>query len=155
MEKTIRELAEAYGMSKQAMNYHVKKLPKSCKNFTTKNGVKTLMINAEGQSLIYSWMSKKHYSESIDLYTSEEFIKTRHALEIAELKNKNNLEKLEILQRRAEEDKERIDFLLKSLDQAQQLQAMAESKIKLLEKRKEENIDVKPRRFRKWWKKKN
>ena len=59
MDKTIRQLAEEYGMTKQAMQYHIKKLPERCKNFATQKGVKILMINQEGQEILRFLLAKK------------------------------------------------------------------------------------------------
>lgn len=150
-DKTVKQLAESYGMTKQAISYHIKKLPNECKNFCTKNGTKILYINEQGQDLLHSLISKKNHLEIANFYTSREYLEIKHKLEIKELENKTLMEKLEFLEKRAVEDKERIDTTLKLLDQAQQLQAMAESKLKALEDRKNENLEPKPKRW--FWKK--
>ena len=80
----------------------------------------------------------------------EEILELKHKLELKELENKNYLEKIEILQKRAEEDKERMDRILKSLDQAQQLQAIAEQKIRLLEQKEEQAEE--PEEKKSFWK---
>ena len=138
MDKTIKQLADDYGMTKQAMHYHVKKLSKSCINFDSKNGTKILMVNDKGQELLRSWLSKRQTEEVSNFAVKNEIIELRHKLEIKELENKNYLEKIELLQKRSEEDKERMDRILKSLDQAQQLQAIAEQKIRMLERKEQE-----------------
>jgi hypothetical protein len=127
------------------MKYHIKKVPKSCIYFGTKKGVKILLVKPEGQELIYSWLVKKQSEEVAKFTTKEEILNLKHQLEMKEIENKNYIEKIEILKERANDDKERMDRILKSLDQAQQLQAMAEQKIKVLElEEKEKN--------KHWWK---
>ena len=152
MDKTVRELAEYYGMTKQAMQYHVKKIPKNCKNFGSKNGRKILLVNAEGQVLLDSWLAKKNVEEVAKFCYQREILELRHKLEMKELENKCYLEKIEVLQRRAEEDKQRMDVTLKLLDQAQQLQAMAEQKIKLLEQEEEQTEQEEEEHKKPWWK---
>lgn len=149
MDKTVKQLAEVYGMTKQAMQYHVKKLPKSCTYFDSKSGTKILLVREEGQDLLHSWLAKKHAEEVANFATKDEILELRHKLEMKELENKGYLEKIEILQKRAEEDKERMDRILKSLDQAQQLQAIAEQKIRLLEQKEQEQMEKqdKPKGF--------
>lgn len=153
MDKTIKQLADEFGMTKQAMQYHIKKLPKSCTFFTTQKGTKILMVKPEGQDLLYSLLAKKQVEEVANFATKEEILELRHKLEMKELENKNYLEKIEILQKRAEEDKERMDRILKSLDQAQQLQAIAEQKIRLLEQKEiqEEEQNQQPEEKQSFW----
>ena len=153
MDKTVKQLADEFGMTKQAMQYHIKKLPNSCTFFATKNGTKILMVKPEGQDLLYSWLAKKQAEEVANFATKEEILELRHKLEMKELENKNYLEKIEILQKRAEEDKERMDRILKSLDQAQQLQAIAEQKIRLLEQKEnqEEEQNQQPEEKQNFW----
>lgn len=154
MDKTVKQLAEDYGMTKQAMQYHVKKLPKSCTYFDSKSGTKILLVREEGQDLLHSWLSKKHAEEVAKFATKDEILELRHKLEMKELENKSYLEKIELLQKRAEEDKERMDRILKSLDQAQQLQAIAEQKIRLLEQKEQEKTEEEEEEVHKkpWWK---
>jgi len=162
MDKTIRQLAEEYGMTKQAMQYHIKKLPERCKNFATQKGVKILMINQEGQEILRFLLAKKQTEEVTkfgnkeieNFATKEEVLELKHKLEMKELENKSYLEKIEILEKRVEEDKERIETTLKLLDQAQQLQAIAEQKIKRLEQKTEETPDQEEpdtAEDKKWW----
>ena len=158
MDKTVKQLADDYGMTKQAIQYHIKKLPKSCKYFDSKNGTKTLFVKPEGQDLLHSWLSKKQAEEVAKFVCQDEIIELRHKLELKELENKNYLERIAFLEKRAEEDKDRMDMVLKSLDQAQQLQAIAEQKIRLLEEKSEEvkaDLDRDPDEpapeKKKWW----
>lgn len=96
---------------------YVIELPKSCTYFDSKSGAKILLVREEGQDLLHSWLSKKHAEEVAKFATKDEILELRHKLEMKELENKSYLEKIELLQKRAEEDKERMDRILKSLDQ--------------------------------------
>src|SRR5699024_11849865 len=95
MDKTIRELAEEYGMTKQAMQYHIKKLPERCKNFATQKGVKILMINQEGQEILRFLLAKKQMEEVTkfgnkeieNFATKEEVLELKHKLEMKDRKS--------------------------------------------------------------------
>ena len=99
-------------------------------------------------------MTKFGNKEIENFATKEEVLELKHKLEMKELENKSYLEKIEILEKRVEEDKERIETTLKLLDQAQQLQAIAEQKIKRLEQKTEETPDQEEpdtAEDKKWW----
>lgn len=57
MDKTVKQIADDYGTSKQSIQYHIKKMPKSYWYFDTKDGIKTVMVNEDGQDYIYSKMA--------------------------------------------------------------------------------------------------
>lgn len=133
MDKTVKQIADDYRTSKQSIQYHIKKMPKSYWYFDIKDGIKTVMVNEDGQDYIYAKMTKKITDNSIKLATKNDYLELKHKLNMKELENKNYLERLEILKQQNEEQRQRIDTLLKLVDQAQQLQAIAENKIKLLE----------------------
>jgi len=149
MDKTIKQLADEYGLSKQAIQYHVKKLPKTCWYFDTKQGSKTIMVKPEGQEYIHIQANKKQVNETVDFATKFDTLELQHKLNMAELENKNYKERLEVLEKQNKEQGQQIDTLLQLVDQAQQLQAIAEQKIKLLEQKDEEPPieEYKP----KWW----
>jgi len=142
MDKTVKQLADEIGLSKQAIQYHVKKLPKTCWYFDTKNGSKILMVRPEGQDYIYAQASKKVTTDGAKLATNIDLLEIKHKLNMAELENKNYKERLEILEKQNKEQGQRIDTLLQLVDQAQQLQAIAEQKIKLLEQREEDKVII-------------
>lgn len=156
MDKTIKQLADAYGLSKQAIQYHVKKLPKTCWYFDTKQGSKTIMVKPEGQDYIFVQANKKQINESIKFATKFDTLELQHKLNMVELENKNYKERLEILEKQNKEQGQRIDTLMQLVDQAQQLQAMAEQKIKMLEQKEPivENPVEEPVKEpkKKWWK---
>lgn len=156
MDKTVKQLADEIGLSKQAIQYHAKKLPKTCWYFDTKNGNKILMVRPEGQDYIYAQVNKKAATDSTKFATNIELLEIKHKLNMAELENKNYKERLEILEKQNKEQGQRIDTLLQLVDQAQQLQAIAEQKIKLLEQKEEDKKTVEepiPEKKDSWWNK--
>ena len=56
---TIKELANGLGVTKQAIQYHIKKIPDDFWYFATKNGSKVIMINPEGQRVLTNEVTKR------------------------------------------------------------------------------------------------
>lgn len=144
MDKTVKELAEQYGMSKQAISYHIKKLPKEYKNFDTKNGVKTLIVNEKGQEILMEMLSNK-VSKEVENFGSKELVEIQHELELKELENKHLKEQLKDKSEQINSLHQRLEEAHKLLDQQQQLCAITQKKIEELEDKKEE-----PKKS--WWK---
>ena len=115
-DKTIKQLAEQYGISKQAIRARLKKLPKDCYKVDT-NG--TIYITEKGCKTLDKALSSKNGkpTRQDDSNVIDTFIE--------QLKEKDK----------------QIAELHKLLDQAQQLQAMAENKIKLLEEKQKQDPD--------------
>ena len=145
MDKTVKELAEQYGMSKQAISYHIKKLPKEYKNFDTKNGVKTLIVNEKGQEILMEMLSNK-VSKEVENFGGKEFVEVKHQLELAELEIKHLKEQLKDKSEQINSLHRRLEEAHKLLDQQQQLCAVSQKKIEELEDKKEELKE------KKWWK---
>ena len=145
MDKTIKELAEQYGMSKQAISYHIKKLPKECKNFDTKNGVKILMVSPKGQAILEEMLSNK-VTKEVENFGGKELIEVKHQLELAELEIKHLKEQLKDKSEQINSLHRRLEEAHKLLDQQQQLCAVSQKKIEELEDKKEELKE------KKWWK---
>lgn len=145
MDKTVKELAEQYGMSKQAISYHIKKLPKEYKNFDTKNGVKTLIVNEKGQEILMEMLSNK-VSKEVENFGGKEFVEVKHQLELAELEIKHLQEQLKDKSEQINSLHQRLEESHKLLDQQQQLCAISQRKIEELEEKKEEE----PKKS--WWK---
>lgn len=144
MEKTVKELAEQYGMSKQAIQYHIKKLPKEYKNFDTKNGVKVLLVSQKGQEILSEMLSNK-VTKEVENFGGKELVEVKHQLELAELEIKHLQEQIKDKSEQINSLHERLEESHKLIDQAQQLQAIAENKIALLEQKEE------PKEQKKWW----
>lgn len=143
MDKTVKELAEQYGMSKQAISYHIKKLPKEYKNFDTKNGVKTLIVNEKGQEILREMLSNK-VSKEVENFGGKEFVEVKHQLELAELEIKHLQEQIKDKSEQIKSLHQRLKEAHKLLDQQQQLCAITQKKIEELEEKKEE-----PKKS--WW----
>lgn len=145
MDKTVKELSEQYGMSKQAISYHIKKLPKEYKIFDTKNGVKTLIVNEKGQEILREMLSNK-VSKEVENFGGKEFVEIKHQLELAELEIKHLKEQLKDKSEQINSLHRRLEEAHKLLDQQQQLCAVSQKKIEELEDKKEELKE------KKWWK---
>lgn len=145
MDKTVKELSEQYKMSKQAISYHIKKLPKEYKNFDTKNGVKTLIVNEKGQEILREMLSNK-VSKEVENFGGKEFVEVKHQLELAELEIKHLKEQLKDKSEQINSLHQRLEESHKLLDQQQQLCAISQRKIEELEEKKEEE----PKKS--WWK---
>lgn len=113
---TIREIADTYGVSKQAVFARVKKLPKDCYEVDD-NG--TYNINEKGQKTLEKALSKR-------------FLKVDSKLQTKEL-----LDKIATLQQEIDNKNTEIDRLITILDQEQKLHAIDKQKILLLEQKKE------------------
>lgn len=152
MDKTIKELAEEYGLSKQAIEYHMKKVPKEYKKFDIKNGVKILKVDEKGQKILRDLIPNKAPKLGTKIWCQNQVEELERKIEmlekeieILELKNRNYKEKIETLEEIANDDKERINTLIRLLDQQQQLCAISEKKVAELEQKSTEK--PKP-----WWK---
>lgn len=143
MDKTIKELSEQYGMTKQAISYHIKKLPKEYKNFDTKNGVKTLIVNEKGQEILMEMLSNK-VSKEVENFDSKELVDVKHQLELADLEIKHLKAQLKDKSEQINSLHQRLKEAHKLLDQQQQLCAVSQRKIEELEEKKEE-----PKKS--WW----
>lgn len=116
-DKTIKQLAEEYKITKQAINYHIKKLSKDTIKFDSK-GCK--LISEKGQQELAKILSKD-VAKEVSNFDSKAFDTL-----IEQLKVKD----------------EQIKELQKLLDQEQQLNAINQKKIEALED-KQNNFDTK------------
>lgn len=125
MSKTIRELADEFGVSKQAVR---KKLDTNFRtNYVqtvTRNGVKTLVVLNPGYLLL-----KQHFingntpkSEG-ETFTSNTDNKCKDTIELLN-------QQLRIKDNQIKEKDEQLKSMQKLLDQSQKLQLMAEKEIK-------------------------
>lgn len=127
MDKTIKQLADELGVSKQAIRKRINQLPTSY-HYVGAN--RTIYITEEGAKILASKVSTNYQPIGTNVDTK---VDTLIETLTAQLKVKD----------------EQIERLQQSLNQAQQLQAIAEQKIKLLEQKQEEP-PVEPKK--KWWK---
>ncbi|MDN7146379.1 DUF536 domain-containing protein [Liquorilactobacillus mali] len=127
MPKTIRELANEFGVSKQAIR---KKLDANFRaNYVQtvpRNGVQTLVVSNSGYLLL-----KQHFGGNNQELGKETFTSNTGNISIntIELFNQQLLTK----DNQIKEKDEQIKLMQKLLDQSQQLQLMAEKKIEKFE----------------------
>ena len=115
--KTIKQLADELGISKQALNKRIDNL--GCRNQLSKNGNLWLI------------------PESVENTIKSEFIDNQKATTKSTTVDSSVDTLVVTLLKQLEEKDKQIETLLKTVDQAQQLQALAEQKIKLLEQKNE------------------
>lgn len=125
MPKTIKELADEFGVSKQAIR---KKLDTNFRaNYVqtvTRNGIQTLVINNSGYLLL-----RQHFNGGKKLKPEEKTFTSNagnRSIDTIELLNRQ----LAIKDSQIREKDEQLKSIQKLLDQSQQLQLMAENKIK-------------------------
>ncbi len=152
MPKTIRELADEFGVSKQAIR---KKIDANFRaNYVqtvTRSGVQTLVIDNSGYLLL-----KQHFSGGNNQKTREKtFTSNTGNKNIGTIELLN--QQLAIKDNQIKEKDEQLKSMQKLLDQSQQLQLMAEKKIekfKMITSEKEshdsmyDNVNNRPKR---WW----
>ncbi|MGY5247622.1 DUF536 domain-containing protein [Lactiplantibacillus plantarum] len=151
MPKTIRELADEFGVSKQAIR---KKLDANFRaNYVqtvTRNGVQTLVVANSGYLLL-----KKHFDGGNSQEPREKAFTSN-----AGNRNTDTIEllnqQLAIKDSQIKEKDEQLKSMQKLLDQSQQLQLMTEKKVEELEtttsiKIKYDNLNLK-QKSNAWWK---
>jgi len=121
--KTIKQLAEEMGISKQALNKRIDKL--GCRNQLTKNG-NTWLIPESLENTLKNASNQQH-RQPTQSSTVDALVDT--------------------LIKQLEEKDKQIEQLQKALDQEQQLHALAQQKVMLLEQKSEE-----PKSRWKFWK---
>lgn len=138
MGKTVRELANEFKVSKQAVS---KLLTSSFRNnyvtTVTTNGRGMLIVNEDGYKLIY-----RHFKGEKDRQPTKSTIDSNSTTNlVGELKGQVLFQQAELANKNDQlisKDKQ-IQELHKLLDQSQQLQLMAENKIKRLENNSTQN----------------
>lgn len=151
MPKTIRELADEFGVSKQAIR---KKLDANFRaNYVqtvTRNGVQTLIVTNSGYLLL-----KKHFVGSNNQkpdgvkFTSNTGNSNQATIELLN-------QQLAIKDNQIKEKDEQLKSMQKLLDQSQQLQLMTQNKDKLNSipvpgNSKVSKVNVIEKSIKKWW----
>jgi DNA-binding transcriptional MerR regulator len=124
MPKTIRELADEFGVSKQAIR---KKLDENFRaNYVrtvTRNGVQTLVVTDSGYLLLKQhFNSGNNHKSGKKLFTSNAGSKGADTIELLK-------EQLSIKDKQIKEKDDQLKAMQKLLDQSQQLQLIAEKRI--------------------------
>lgn len=152
MSKTIKELADEFGVSKQAVR---KKLDANFRtNYVqtvTRNGVQTLVVINPGYLLL-----KQHFNGGNSKQENSNFFTSN-----TENNNINTIDllkqQLSIKDNQIKEKDEQLKSMQKLLDQSQQLQLVTEKKIEKFESITNEksstdlNTTAKHQRKHKWW----
>lgn len=154
--KTIKQIAEEIGVSKQKVyryikKNHIKEVHQECISETLqKNGAK--YYDKVAENLIKQGLSDNIASDEV-----QQEVHQNHTDDIVIdtlLKQIDMLQsELDVKNEQIKEKDKQISDTLKALDQAQQLQARAENKVKLLEEKQEEEKAIEPEQpeKKKWW----
>lgn len=174
--KTIKQIANEIGVSKQSIRNEIAK--QGLQSSLRKNG-NQFAIDEKCETLIKSAFESRNGKVTAKVICkdnakvtdnqNEQVCDYQHKVDVLETDNKRLLEEIELLRGQLADRKEEIRYLrsqsvekdkqlsdtLKALDQAQQLQAIAENKIKLLEEKQEEKKVVEPAQEqpekKHWW----
>ena len=154
--KTIKQISDELGVDKQKVyryikKNHIKEVHQECiSEALQKNGTK--YYDEVGESLIKQGFSDNTASDEVQQEVHHNHINDAVIdtllMQIEVLKNELDVKNEQI----KEKDKQLSDTL-KALDQAQQLHAIAENKVKLLEEQQEEKKSVEPEHpeQKHWW----
>lgn len=176
--KTIKQIADEIGVSKQSIRNEIAK--QGLQSSLRKNG-NQFAIDEKCETLIKSAFESRNGKISAKVICkgnanqnakvtdnqNEQVCDYQSKIDVLETDNKRLLEEIELLRGQLADKKEEIRYLrsqsvendkqlsdtLKALDQAQQLHAIAENKVKLLEEQQEEKKSVEPEQSEQkhWW----
>lgn len=181
--KTIKQIANEIGVSKQSIRNEIAK--QGLQSTLRKNG-NQFAIDESCEALIKSAFESRNgkitakvvckdnanQNAKVTDNQNEQVCDYQSKIDVLETDNKRLLEEIELLRGQLADGKEEIRYLrsqsvekdkqisdtLRALNQAQYLQATAESKVKLLEEKQEEEKVVEPapvsepeQKKKKWW----
>ena len=181
--KTIKQVADEIGVSKQSVRNEIAK--QGLQSTLRKNG-NQFAIDESCEALIKSAFESRNgkitakvvckdnanQNAKVTDNQNEQVCDYQSKIDVLETDNKRLLEEIELLRGQLADGKEEIRYLrsqsvekdkqisdtLRALNQAQYLQATAESKVKLLEEKQEEEKVVEPapvsepeQKKKKWW----
>lgn len=139
MQKTVKELANELGVSKQTIQYHYNKLATSNQQ---RDSHGYIIITDSAEKIIRSKVTNKE-RQKIDKQPpkDDQLVGSSNVLLIKELRAEINRLRTDNNRQIAAKDRQ-IENMQKLLDQSQQLQLMAEKKIVALETSKQAEDDV-------------
>lgn len=148
--KSIKQIADELGVSKQKVyryikNHGIEEVNQDCINETHQR-IGTKYYDEVAENLIKQGFGGENASNEAHQECINDTVIDTLLMQIETLQKELNVKNEQI----GEKDKQIFDTL-KALDQAQQLQAMAENRIKLLESKQEEEKSVEPEK-KHWWK---
>lgn len=177
--KTIKQIADEIGVSKQSIRNEIAKqglqssLRKNGNQFAIDESCETLIKSAfesRNGKITAKVVCKDNANQTNN--QNEQVCDYQSKIDVLEIDNKRLQKEIELLRGQLADGKEEIRYLrsqstekdkqlsdtLRALDQAQHLQAVAESKVKLLEEKQEEEKVVEPasvseqkQEKKKWW----
>lgn len=117
MEKTIKQLSEEYGITKQAMRKRINQLPPT----TVSTGAnRTILINEDGQEILRKKLAVKELNKvTIEVSTkqltsdNQLILELKHKIDLLEQENQFQNEKIMSLQKQLDEKKKTILFYVK------------------------------------------
>lgn len=137
MEKTIKEIADELGISKQALRKHIDKLPTTCVSIGSN---RTIFINTNGQEILKTIVSTK-VTTQVPTSDNSKIVELTHKIHLLELekdlKNESSSEQIKMLNNQILEKDNQIAEFQKLLDQEQQLRMVSEQKLLSLEEKNE------------------
>ena len=137
MVKTIKQLADELGVSKQTIRYHIKSLPVK---FTGKDSKNRITITSTGAKIIKEKVVKKTVHFTGNKPQQKNFLPVNKEEQESSLLKRLDLLEQTYHEQLASKDKEiarlhnTLDQTQKMLDQSQQLQLIAEKKVEELKK---------------------
>lgn len=181
--KTIKQIADEIGVSKQSIRNEIAKqglqssLRKNGNQFAIDESCETLIKSAfdsRNGKITAKVVCKDNANQNakVTAKQNEKVCDYQSKIDVLEIDNKRLQEEIELLRGQLADGKEEIRYLrsqliekdkqisdtLKALDQAQQLHAIAENKVKLLEEKWKEEEAVEPapesepeQKEKKWW----
>lgn len=124
MDKTIKQIADEYKLSKQAVRKRINQLPTSCYYVGANH---TIYVTDKGLEILASQLSTKASTNTTNVGINVDTT-------------------IDTLIKQLEIKDKQIESLQKLLDQEQQLHAMAQQKLQLLEDKASEEAQKK-----RWW----
>lgn len=151
---SVSEFAKRAGVSRQLVYRRIdNELTEFCKLVDNKKMLNIRALELFQKQKLSTKVSTEFTSELTKLSTklSTKFtvyrLKLQHKIDLLELENQHLKEKVESLGTQTAADQEKIESLLKLLDQQQQLSAISAKKIEMLEAKIQEPTPP----VRKWW----
>ena len=156
MVKTIKQLADELGVSKQTIRYHIKSLPVK---FTGKDSKNRITITSTGAKIIKEKVVKKTVHFTSNKPQQKNFLPVNKEEQESSLLKRLDLLEQTYHEQLASKDKEiarlhnTLDQTQKMLDQSQQLQLIAEKKVEELKKISDRPAKKEKDHQKPWWSK--
>ena len=147
---SVSEFAKRAGVSRQLVYKRIdNELTQYCKLVDNKKMLNIRALELFQKQKLSTKVSTKFTSEFTKVSTKFTVyrLKLQHKIDLLKLENEHLKEKVESLETQTAADQEKIESLLKLLDQQQQLSAISAKKIEMLESK----IQEPEPQAKKWW----